>query len=63
MSFVFVNVYMFRQPGQEKAWTVPFFETGIAVSLLALAVFVAAKLVDRARSPTEPGKELRSRAP
>jgi hypothetical protein len=63
LSFVFVNVYMFRQPGQEKAWTVPFFETGIAVSLLALAVFVAAKLVDRARSPTEPGKELRSRAP
>ena len=50
LSFVFVNVYMFRQPGQEKAWTVPFFETGIALSLLALAVFVAAKLVDRARA-------------
>lgn len=53
LSFVFVNLYMFRQPGQEKAWTVPFFEAGIAVSLLTLAIFVAAKLVDRARLQTE----------
>jgi hypothetical protein len=44
LSFLFVNVYMFRQPGQEKAWTVPVFETGIALSLLALAVFVAVHL-------------------
>jgi hypothetical protein len=49
LSFLFVNVYMFRQPGQEKAWTVPFFETGIALSLLALALFVAVHLVDRFR--------------
>ncbi|MGC9335107.1 MAG: hypothetical protein ACP5JJ_13215 [Anaerolineae bacterium] len=55
LSFVFVNVYMFRQPGQEKAWAVPFFEAGIAVSLLALAVFVAAKVVDRARR--QPGAD------
>jgi hypothetical protein len=47
LAFVFVNVYMFRQPGQEKAWTVPFFETGIALSLLALAIFVAARLRDQ----------------
>jgi hypothetical protein len=52
LSFLFVNVYMFRQPGQEKAWTVPFFETGIALSLLALALFVAVHLVGRFRQPT-----------
>jgi hypothetical protein len=52
LSFLFVNVYMFRQPGQEKAWTVPLFETGIALSLLALALFVAAHLVGRFRQPT-----------
>jgi hypothetical protein len=44
LSFIFVNVYMFRQPGQEKAWTVPFFELGIALSLLSLAIFVAVQL-------------------
>jgi hypothetical protein len=47
LAFVFVNVYMFRQPGQEKAWTVPFFEAGIALSLLALAIFAAARLRDQ----------------
>ncbi|MFN2242796.1 MAG: hypothetical protein ACK2U2_10945 [Anaerolineae bacterium] len=51
LSFLFVNVYMFRQPGQEKAWTVPFFETGIALSLLALALFVAVHLVGRFHQP------------
>jgi hypothetical protein len=50
LSFVFVNVYMFRQPGQEKAWTVPLFEAGIALSLVALAIFVAVALVDRLRT-------------
>lgn len=49
LSFVFVNIYLFRQPGQEKLWTVPFFETGIALSLLALALFVAVQLVERLR--------------
>jgi len=49
LSFVFVNVYLFRQPGQEKTWTVPFFETGVALSLLALALFVAMQLVERVR--------------
>jgi hypothetical protein len=47
LSFVFVNVYMFRQPGQEKAWAVPVFEAGIALSLLALLVFVAVALCGR----------------
>jgi hypothetical protein len=48
LAFVFVNVYMFRQPGQEKVWTIPFFETGIALSLLALALFTAVQLARRA---------------
>ena len=52
LSFLFVNVYMFRQPGQEKAWTMPLFEIGIALSLLALALFVAVHLVDRLRRQT-----------
>jgi hypothetical protein len=52
LAFLFVNVYMFRQPGQEKAWTVPLFETGIALSLLALALFVAVHLFDSLRQRT-----------
>lgn len=48
LAFVFVNVYMFHQPGQENTWTLPFFETGIALSLLALAMFVAAQVARRA---------------
>jgi hypothetical protein len=49
LSFIFVNIYLFRQPGQEKLWTVPFFEVGIALSLLALPLFVAVQLVARLR--------------
>jgi hypothetical protein len=49
LSFLFVNVYMFRAPGVEKAWTVPLFEIGIALSLVALALFVAVHTVDRVR--------------
>lgn len=41
LAFAFVNLYMFRQPEQEKVWALPFFEAGIALSLLALALFVA----------------------
>jgi hypothetical protein len=44
LSFVFVSVYMFRRPGQVKAWTVPFFELGIALSLIAVALFAAVQL-------------------
>jgi uncharacterized membrane protein len=47
LAFLFVNVYMFREPGEEMAWTVPFFETGIALSLLALALFAAVQLAGR----------------
>ncbi len=48
LAFAFVNLYMFRGPGQAKTWTVPFFETGIALSLLALAIFAATQVVNRA---------------
>ena len=47
LAFLFVNLTLFRLPGQERAWTVPFFETGIALSLLALALFVAVHLAGR----------------
>ncbi len=58
LSFLFVNLYMFRQPGQAKAWTVPVFETGIALSLLALALFVAVHLIDRFRQPAKESGEV-----
>ena len=47
LAFVFVDVYMFHEPGQEKVWALPFFETGIAVSLVALALFVAMHLAGK----------------
>ncbi len=50
LSFVFVNVYMFRQPGQDKMWTMPLFELGIAVSLVMIAIFVAAQLAQTVRT-------------
>jgi hypothetical protein len=50
VAFVFVQFYMFRQPGQERPWAMPLFETGIAVSLLAVALFVATLLVRQAGS-------------
>jgi hypothetical protein len=49
LAFVFVNIYLFRRPGQQRAWTTPFFEVGIALSLLALALLVAVMLAGRAR--------------
>jgi hypothetical protein len=42
LAFGFVLFYLFRQPGEPPAWPVPFFEAGIALSLVALAVLVAA---------------------
>lgn len=52
LSFAFVNVFMFRQPSQERTWTVPFFEAGIALSLLALALFVGGHLAGRGGKKT-----------
>jgi hypothetical protein len=47
LAFVFVNAYMFRVPGQAKTWPVPLFETGIALSLAAVALFAGAQLAGR----------------
>jgi hypothetical protein len=52
LAFVFANVYMFRQPGQDAFWTMPLFELGIALSLIVLAAFVAVSL---ARSMRQAG--------
>jgi len=45
LAFLSVQFYMFRQPGQEQPWAMLLFETGIAASLLAVALFVAVQLV------------------
>jgi len=45
LALVFVQFTMFRQPGQERPWAMLLFETGIAVSLLSVALFVAVHLV------------------
>jgi hypothetical protein len=52
LMFAFVNIYMFRQPGQARSWTVPLFEAGVAVSLLALAIFTAVQVLQRASRST-----------
>ena len=48
LAFLFIQFYMFRQPGQERSWAIPLFEAGIAISLLAVALFVAVHLVRQA---------------
>ncbi|MBC7223654.1 MAG: hypothetical protein H5T59_05180 [Anaerolineae bacterium] len=44
LAFVFIQFYLFRAPGQDRAWTVPFFEAGIAVFLVALAAWLGERL-------------------
>jgi hypothetical protein len=56
LAFLFVNLYMFRQPGQERAWTVPFFETGIALSLLTVALLTATAIAGRLQNEPTDGK-------
>jgi len=46
LAFVFVQFYMFRQPGQEVGWTIPFMDVGIALFLAGLAVFLVERLVN-----------------
>jgi len=45
LSFVFIQFYMIRSPGQDVSWTRPFFETGIGLFLIALAVFLGERLI------------------
>ncbi len=44
VAFVFIQFYLFRAPGEDRAWTVPFFEAGIALFLVALAVWLGERL-------------------
>jgi hypothetical protein len=43
-AFIFVQFYMFRQAGQEVAWAELGFEIGIGVTMLALMLFLVARL-------------------
>jgi len=54
LAFVFVQFYMFRQPGQTVGWPVPLFDAGIGLSLLVLVVFLAVQFV-RILSPRRSG--------
>jgi hypothetical protein len=44
LAFVFVQFYMFRQPGQEVGWALPFLDAGLALFLVMLAVFLSVQL-------------------
>ena len=48
LAFLFVTIYMFAA-AESRAWTLPIFEAGIALSLLAMALFTAYHLA-RARN-------------
>ncbi len=45
LAFVFIQFYMFRQPGQQVGWTIPFFDVGIGLLLISLAVFLGERLI------------------
>jgi hypothetical protein len=47
LAFVFVQFYMFRRPGQEAAWAVPFLDAGIGILFVALFAFLAISLPGR----------------
>jgi len=49
-AFVFVQFYMFRQPGRSVDWTEPFFEAGIGLFLVVLAIFLVERLLHRRRA-------------
>ena len=44
LAFVFVQFYMLRLPGEDSTWTLPFIDAGIALFLVALAVFLGGYL-------------------
>jgi hypothetical protein len=45
LAFVSVQFYMYRQPGREVGWAVPFLDAGLALFLVMLAVFLSVQLV------------------
>jgi hypothetical protein len=47
LAFVFVQFYLFRQPGENTDWALPFLDAGIAIFLIALAIFIGAVALRR----------------
>lgn len=45
VAFVFIQPFMFHQPGAAPTWPKPFFEAGIGVAMASLAVYLVAELV------------------
>ena len=52
MAFVFILPYMFRQPGATVTWAEPFFEAGIGIAMLSLAVYLVAEITALFRGRT-----------
>ncbi len=52
VAFVFIMPYLFRQPGTTVTWPKPFFEAGIGVAMLSLAIYLAAEIVAFFRAQT-----------
>jgi len=55
LAFIFVQFYMLRLPGEDSTWTLPFIDAGIALFLVALAIFLGVQL---ARWSTLQGGEV-----
>ncbi|HEY76154.1 MAG TPA: hypothetical protein G4O00_08235 [Thermoflexia bacterium] len=52
LAFIFVQFYMLRRPGEDPGWTIPFIDAGVALFLVALAIFLGvqlARLLNRRR--------------
>ncbi len=45
LAFVCVQCYMFRLPGQDTTWTVPWLDLGIGATLLTLAAFLLRRVL------------------
>ncbi len=52
VALVFILPYMFRRPETVVAWPKPFFEAGIGVAMLSLAVYLVAEMVAFFRGQT-----------
>ncbi len=52
VAFLFIQPYMFHQPGASPAWPEPFFEAGIGLAMLSLAAYLVAEFVAFLRGRT-----------
>ncbi len=52
VAFAFIMPYMFRQPGAVVAWPEPFFEGGIGVAMVSLAIYLVAEIIAFFRAQT-----------